>query len=99
MHKARKLSLIEQDAITLYTKFDNKSVQQISKELQAPPWYISTILFKYLNGAVKGDMLIPKDIKQPHVLPRTETSFSKTRFIQQLQETLSSDIVLKSKGK
>ena len=94
MYKSRKLSDVEKDAITLYERFPNKSVQVIARELLAPPWYIENIVFKYLNGCVKNGVLTQKPLKGNLQIPRK--SLSPTPMAVQLarQETHQSKIKL-----
>lgn len=97
MYKSRKLSDVEQDAITLYKHFPNKTVQIIAKELKAPDWYISNILFKYLNGAVQDNRLFTVILSGNKKFPRKGLSPSPAALQIALQETLNSNLNLKTR--
>ena len=60
MYKGRKLSDLELDAIDIYNNFPDKSIEHIAKDLKCPIFYVNNIIYKYLNGCVKGKRLFNK---------------------------------------
>lgn len=96
MYKSRKLSDVEQDAITLYEYFPHKTVQVIAKELKAPDWYIANVLFKYLNGAISKNRLMNIPILGEKKYPRKGLSPTPPAVKIARQQTYDSNISLKT---
>ncbi len=101
MYRTRKLSAIEQDAITLYKNSDTKSIQLIARELGCSHTTINAVLFKYVNGFVQDSVMciekIPK--KYMKILPRISKVPSYETIQQAKQETKQLGLVLLTKGK
>ena len=97
MYNGRKLSDLELDAIDVYKYFPNKSVEHIARDLKCPVFYVNNIIFKYINGYVKGKRLLKDRIHQkPIVQPRRFIELTPQASKLSYEELVSSGIKLRT---
>jgi len=99
MYRTRKLSALEQDAITLYTNSNSKSVQLIAKELGCSVITISNILFKFVNGFVNTNGVCIDKIPRTYMksMPRISKnpSYETLKLAKQETKTLGLKLLTK----